>query len=181
MIAMLRPLLALAAACLAQTASAHMMEAGHGSVRLVGDSAYAVIALPVAAFEGVDDNGDGLLDRTEVDAHRAVLSAQVSAMLALESGAEGGSVVFEDLLLSHADQAGVAGEATLIVMRRYRWAQPISSLRMRVAIFGKPATAGTQLTMRAIEGLRIETATFTAAARAHSFFAGPGGAPPASP
>ena len=167
----LRASLAIAAVCLAQAASAHMMEAGHGSVRLVGDSAYAVIAVPVAAFAGVDDNKDGLLDRAEVDAHRSALSTQVSALLALESGGEAGSVIFEDLLLSHADEQGGRGEATLVVMRRYRWAGPIASLRMKIGLFAVPALAAAQLTMRVIDGPRTETVTFKAASSDHAFFA----------
>lgn len=167
----LRILFALGAACLAPTAGAHMMEAGHGSVRLVGESAYLVLAVPVAAFTGADDNRDGLLDRDEVNKHRTALSAQVSALLALDHSGDGGAVVFEDLVLSHAGEEGARGEAQLVVLRRYVWPQAVRSLRVKVGpgLLAAPGTAGGQLKMRVIEGEHTEVAVFKGLMLQHTF------------
>jgi hypothetical protein len=170
MMKLLRILALIGAACLAPAAGAHMMEAGHGSVRLVGDSAYVVVAVPVAAFRGADDNKDGLLDREEVSAHRAELSAQVSALLVLEHGGKPGTVLFEDLLLSHASEEGAKGEAHLVVMRRYQWPQALTSLHVKVGLFVIPALAADQLKLRVIEGERTEVAIFKGALAQHTFF-----------
>lgn len=170
----LRVLVLAGAACIAPAAGAHMMEAGHGTVRLVGDSAYVVVAVPVAAFQGVDDNGDGLLDRDEVNAHRAQLGAQVTALLALEHEGKPGTVLFEDLLLSHAGEEGARGEAHLVVMRRYRWPQAVKSLHVKVGLFAMPALAGGQLKLRVIEGERSDVAVFRAGRTRYGFFTGAG-------
>ncbi len=125
----------LAALCAASPAQAHMMEAGQGAVRLVGDSAYFTVAVPVAALKGVDDNQDGLLDKEEIDAHRSAISAQLSSLLQIEHGGVAGKVIFEDLLLSHAHEPGVKGQASVVALRRYQWAVPVKSIVMKVALF----------------------------------------------
>jgi len=159
--------------CLAQDALAHMMEAGQGAVRLVGDSAYAVISLPVAALAGVDDNNDGLLDRHELDRHRASVSQQASVLLAMTDGGVAGKVIFEDLLLAHAADPDAKGEANLVVMRRYQWPAPIRALSLTVRMFAIPATASAQLRVRAIDGKRNETFVFSRQREQHSYFAAP--------
>ncbi|MES2298801.1 MAG: HupE/UreJ family protein [Pseudomonadota bacterium] len=166
-------LLALALVLCALPARAHLMAAGQGTVRLVGDSAYAVIAIPVAAFEGVDDNGDGLLSAGELAAHRAAVSAQVAAMLRFSSAGGEGKVIFEDLLLTHAQEAGVTGESTLVVMRRVQWAAPPTAVRLEARIFGRPGTRGAQLLVRAMLGERSEVGLLTGAQPQYDFFAGP--------
>ncbi len=160
-----------AALMAATTAQAHMMEAGHGAVRLVGDSAYLTVAIPVAALKGVDDNKDGLLDKAEVDAHRAAIAAQVSELVAVEHGGVAGKVIFDDYLLSHANEPGAKGEATLIALRRYQWSVPVKALAMKIGLFAIPATAESSLKVRALEGKRSEVTVFTKSATRHTFFA----------
>lgn len=168
-----RVLCALAALGAAGASHAHMMEAGQGAVRLVGDSAYLTVAVPVAALRGVDDNRDGLLDKAEVDAHRAEISAQVSALLAIEQSGVAGKVIFEDYLLSHSHEPGYKGEATLVALRRYQWVAPLTSLTMKISMFGLAALNNASLKVRALEGKRSEVAVFTRTASQHTFFAAP--------
>ncbi|MES2902349.1 MAG: hypothetical protein V4723_21655 [Pseudomonadota bacterium] len=168
---LVQALCTLAALFSAGAVQAHMMEAGHGAVRLVGDSAYLTVALPVAALRGVDDNQDGLLDKAEIDTHRAEISAQVSVLLKLEHGGAEGRVIFEDFLLSHAHEAGAKGEATLVALRRYQWSVPLSSLGMKVGLFGTPALADASLRVRALEGKRSEVVVFSRQTTQHLFFA----------
>jgi hypothetical protein len=42
-----------------QTAQAHLMVAQRGTLNFVGSGGFVVMALPVDAFTGVDDDGDG--------------------------------------------------------------------------------------------------------------------------
>lgn len=71
----------LLALLLAPAAHAHLVPAGQGMLRLVGDSAYATISIPAQALAGYDDNGDGLISAAEINAHRDMLSMQLSTML----------------------------------------------------------------------------------------------------
>ena len=172
----MRPPACIALLCalwLAAPAAAHLMPPGQGAVRLVGDSAYAVISVPVAVFDDVDDNGDGLLERAELDAHRAAVSAQVSRRLRLSDGGREGALLFEDLLLVHAGEPGAKGESELVVVRRYQWPAPLSAVRVEARLFDRSATAGATLAMKAIAGERTESALLSARRSGHAFFAGP--------
>jgi hydrogenase/urease accessory protein HupE len=158
---------------LQQSAFAHLMPAGQGAVRLVGDSAYAVISVPTAALAGFDDNRDGLIDVAEVNAHRTDLSAQLSRILRFRDGDDAGTLIFEDLLISHVDEPGFRGVDHLVVARRYRWAQPIHSLSLRIDLFDTPATKDAQLLVRGIQGDQSEAAILSGQRNEYTFFAGP--------
>ncbi|MES2129299.1 MAG: HupE/UreJ family protein [Pseudomonadota bacterium] len=159
----------LLACILCLPAQAHLMAAGQGAVRLVGDSAFAVVSLPVAALAGFDDNRDGLLDATELAAHRGSISGQVSQLLECRDGDVAGSVVFEDLLLAHGDSTG---EAELVVMRRYQWAAPLRAFNLGVHIFDTQASGNAQLLVRAIDGDKSELALLSRHSPHHDYFVG---------
>ncbi|MEJ6024352.1 hypothetical protein [Ramlibacter sp. PS4R-6] len=148
---------------LARPAAAHLMPAGQGAVRLVGDSAYVVVAVPVAALTGFDDNRDGRIDVAEVNRHRTALNSQVSRLLQWRDG-EGaeGRLLFEDLLISHADLPGFQGADHVVVVRRYQWGRPVRSLAVK---------AGVKVALRCIRDAQTEATTFTRAGAEHTFFA----------
>lgn len=60
-----------------QFALAHLVETGHGTVNVVGKQTTLVISVPMAALAGADDNGDGLIDGTELRTHQIKLVNQV--------------------------------------------------------------------------------------------------------
>lgn len=168
---MFRRLLA-ALALLPLLAQAHMAPAGHGVVRLVGDSAYATISVPVAALAGFDDNRDGLASPLEIDRHRGLLSMQVSALLEFRSGGVAGRLLFEDMVVSHPGETGNAGEKNIIVMRRYQWAQPVESISAKVGFFLADATRDETLALRVIKGQQGELALLKRSRDSHDYFAG---------
>ena len=157
---------------LQQHALAHLMPAGQGAVRIVGDSAYAVISIPAAALEGFDDNRDGLIDADEVNAYRESLNAQVSRILRFRDRGEPGKLVYSDLLLSHGDEAGFKGADHITVVRRYHWNAPVQSFSMRADIFDAPSTRNAQLLVRGILGDRSEAAILSRQRNEYAFFAG---------
>jgi hydrogenase/urease accessory protein HupE len=164
---------ALTLAGLPLSASAHLMPAGQGAVRVVGDSAYAVISVPVAVLAGFDDNHDGLIDADEIRTWRQSLGTQLSRMLDFRESGEPGKLVFEDLLLSHVDEKGFKGGDHIVVVRRYQWARPVQSLTLRADLFGVPQTMNTQLLMRGIRGEESEAAVLSRHHIEYTFFAGP--------
>jgi hydrogenase/urease accessory protein HupE len=158
----------------APAARAHLMPSGQGAIRLIGDSAYVTIAVPVAALAGFDDNGDGLIDAAEINAHRGMLSAQLNAMFELRSGGPQGPrgrVLFEDMLLSHP--ADGKGEAEFALLRRYQWDGPVTAPHIAVHLFHADATAGKRLALQVILGERTELAVLSRERNAHQYFAGP--------
>jgi hydrogenase/urease accessory protein HupE len=158
---------------LLQPAFAHLMPTGQGAVRLVGDSAYAVVSIPISVLSGFDDNRDGLIDADEINAYRASLSAQISRVLQFYDSGEPGKLIFEDLLLSHTDEPNYKGADHIVVVRRYQWNEPIRSLSVRADIFDTPATRNAQLLMRGIVGEKSEAAIMSRHRNEYAFFAGP--------
>jgi HupE / UreJ protein len=128
-------------------AQAHLMVAQRGTLNLVNNGAYMVMALPVDAFTGVDDNGDGLMSTDEMRAHSRDIAIQVEAGLQLLGDA--GPRPLEGLLLnlSPDDNTPMAPAKHLAVMGRFALADVASSasgLKLRLGLFGKTAEAQRQ-------------------------------------
>lgn len=153
-------------------ADAHLMPAGQGAVRLVGDSAYAVVSVPVALLSGFDDNGDGLIDPAEINAHRAALEAQISQRLQLTDGEQTGKLIFSDLLLSHVGEGMAKASDNMVAVRRYQWSGPVESLHMRMDFFDLPATADQQIVMRVLKGDKTDAAIMSKHRTEYRFFGG---------
>jgi hydrogenase/urease accessory protein HupE len=169
---MLRAALGALLLCLPLLASAHMSPAGFGAVRLVGDSAYATISVPVAALAGFDDNRDGLASPAEIERHRGLLSLQISALVEFRSAGIAGKLLFEDLVVSHPGETGNAGEKNIIVMRRYQWATPVDAISATIRFFHADATKGATLALRIIKGKDSELALLKRGRESHDYFAG---------
>ncbi|GAB2860522.1 HupE/UreJ family protein [Pseudoduganella ginsengisoli] len=159
----------------APAAMAHLMPSGQGAVRLVGDSAYVTIAIPVAALAGFDDNHDGLISAAEINAHRNMLSTQLNAMIDIRSSGQPGRVLFEDMLLSHPSPSVEAGqgEAEFALLRRYQWDGPVTAPHVTVRMFHADATAGKKLALQVIRGEETELSVLSRERNSHQYFAGP--------
>lgn len=131
-----------------QPAQAHLMVAQRGTLNFVGSGGFVVMALPVDAFTGVDDDGDGLMSMAEMRHHSSDIEAQVLRGLQLIGNA--GPRPLEGLMLnlSPDDSTPAAPAAHLVVLGRFSLAaadgqtMSASGLRLRLSLFGK--TAGAQ-------------------------------------
>lgn len=92
-------LLLVAGMLMASAAQAHLMSAGVGSLQVREYDAVVLIGVPVAAIEGADDNGDGLLQPSEIKAHRTEILAQLARTFYLSVGGQV-AVVREALLMT---------------------------------------------------------------------------------
>lgn len=158
--------------CLPVLALAHLMPAGQGAVRLVGDSAYAVVSIPVSALSGFDDNHDGLIDPAEINAHRASLDEQISRLLVLSNGEQKGKLIFSDLLLSHVGDGMAKASDNVVAVRRYQWASTVESLQLHADLFESSATADTQLVMRVLKGSDTDATILSKRRTDYRFFSG---------
>ncbi len=127
-----------------QPAQAHLMVAQHGTLNFVGDGAYVVMSLPVSAFTGVDDDGDGHLSPHELRAHTRDIEAQ--AVRGLQLLGANGPLPLQGLMLSLSpDDHAVAGAKAheLVVLGRFALSPAdttaASRLRLRLTLFGKRA------------------------------------------
>ncbi len=162
---------ALLATCLAPAVQAHLMPAGQGTVRLVGDSAYVVLAVPAALVAMADDDQDGGISAAEIDRHRTRIDAEISQRLQVLSQGQPGRLVFGDLLLSHPEELKGKGADQVTVARRYQWPQPVAGISVRASLAATDKD-DTQILMRAIKGEVNETAILTRDHPQAEFFAG---------
>ena len=65
-------------------ADAHLMLSQRGTLNLVDGRAMLMLSVPVAAFHGVDDDGDGRLSIAELKAHWSDLEEQASKGIRLD-------------------------------------------------------------------------------------------------
>jgi hypothetical protein len=127
----------------AQPIQAHLMVAQRGTLNIVGDGAFVVLSLPVSAFSGVDDDGDGQLSAAEFTAHRAAMAATVARELQL-SDAQGPRRL-EGVMLSPAspDDAPSEPAPQIVVLGRFQLTQASGSLRLQTRLFGAAANEQT--------------------------------------
>ena len=104
----------------AAPASSHLIAAQRGTLNIVGDAAFLVLSVPVAALQGVDDDGDAALSRAEFQAHAEAVRAQVQAGVQLlgPDGALPLQLVMVDV--ASPDNAPAAPASHLSVMGRFQ-------------------------------------------------------------
>ena len=129
------------------SAQAHLMVAQHGILNLVGDGAFMVMSLPVSAFTGIDDDGDGALSVAELRAHIGDIESQVQSGVRLHDGAQDRPLQGVMLNLEPPDHAaGTAPQPAtqIVVMGRFALGDPAADLSLRLDLFGKATSERSQ-------------------------------------
>ena len=100
-------------------AQGHLIVDQKGTLNFVDDGAFLVISLPVTAFEGSDDDGDGRLSFAEMARHTAAIQRQIRDRIRLSDAS--GAKPLEELLLnlSVPDDAPSAPATHLVAMGRF--------------------------------------------------------------
>jgi hypothetical protein len=134
-----------------QPAQAHLMVAQRGTLNFVGSGGFVVMALPVDAFTGVDDDGDGLMSMAEMKAHGGDIEAQIQRGLQLKDAAGPRPLQALMLNLSPDDRTPTAPAAHLVALGRFALAEedglvkPASGLTLHFSLFGKTDAAQQQM------------------------------------
>jgi hypothetical protein len=174
----LLPLSALALAALfgARPAHAHLMPASQGTLNFAGDSVFSVIAVPVSALHGFDDDGDGLLGMGELERHHAELEAEIDRRFVLRDGEGQGTTVLVNLVLSPQHDAPSDRAEGVVALIHTRFARPPEGVELTCDLFGKPE-GERRLTMKATrrpDGVEeAESAVLTPEEPEHRFFPKP--------
>ena len=100
-------------------AFAHLMVAQQGTLNLSGDGAYLAVSVATSSFNGVDDNGDGLLSAEELSLHGPNIAEQIKAGFLLSDSSGPRPIKDLKLILSPADNQKGQPADQLIVMGRY--------------------------------------------------------------
>jgi hydrogenase/urease accessory protein HupE len=163
-------LIALAIGATPSLADAHIMPAGQGSTRVVGNRAYTLVAIPVSVLEGFDDDRDGLLSVDELKRHGSALEEQVKRRLRIIGNGNPGRIIYQTLVVEHNDGPASAGMTAVTLVRITEWDGPVKTLSVHADLFS--AGAKNQLSFRALSADRTEVAILTSTRTGHEFFRG---------
>jgi hydrogenase/urease accessory protein HupE len=123
------------------------MAAQKGTLNLVGDAAFMVLAVPLSALKGVDEDGDSALSRAELDSHADVIREQVNAGVQLLGSSGALPLQLMMLDISRDESKPETPARHLVVMGRFQLTpsgaggnsprNPLAnSLSLRFSLFG---------------------------------------------
>ena len=158
----------LALAALSSVASAHLMVAQKGTLKLGKGGYYFVVSLPVSAFSGVDDDADGSLNKRELKAHDAALKAAIVEGFTLKSVSKG-PLPIEGLLLQMGHTHSKRRAKHIIAMGRFNVDAEVRDLTLETGLFGTGKRAS-RLTIAFTRGNDKERAILTPEAPSHRLF-----------
>jgi hypothetical protein len=141
------------------SAQAHLMVAQKGTLNLHGDGAYLVVSLPVSAFTGIDDDGDGAWSAQELGLHGPQIQDQLKAQLRLRDAQGQRPIDGITLVPTPPDDKPADPVTQLVVLARFKLAQPVSAggaamakgLAFHAGLFG-PSQAEQQLSITVTQG-----------------------------
>jgi hypothetical protein len=141
-------------------AHAHLMTAQRGTLNFVGNAAFMVLSVPVSALQGVDDDGDGALSKTELETHVDAIREQVKTGVQLQG--PDGPMPLQLMMLDTvpAENAPAAAASHLLVLGRFALDAPASAWRFSLRLFGTRAEEQTeQITVT--RGVETQAMTLT--------------------
>ena len=117
--------------------NAHIMVAQRGTVNIVDESAYVVLSLPIAAFEGIDSNEDGQISMIEFNVNRKLVTQAIEQKINLRGNNESSKLM--DVLLSPVQNHHSTSDyfTQLTVMGKFDLKNFSDSITLIVNVFGK--------------------------------------------
>ena len=155
------------------TAHAHLMHKQEATLRLDGDKAYLVVAVPATAFSGVDNNADGMFSPEEIAAHRDEISRQFIAGFQVAS--PDGPAAMEFAWVTNPSEAAASTDphaltSYVIIMAGAKFVSPPTTVTVRTELFGS-APDEKALKLRARNGDNVEAGVLQKHAPERTFFA----------
>ena len=154
---------------------AHMMPAQQGTLNVLDNAVFTVLSLPLSAFPGNDDNGDGRLSPAEVLAHAAAMQVEIPQRVRLYDGANVGRADFVQVSAEHdeRDSLSNAGSTHMLVLMKVSFDAPPRALRIEADVWGM-GVGERQLTIKATRGKDVEAVVLSPRRNSHRFFSAPG-------
>ena len=149
-------------------AHAHLMLAQKGTINLQGDGAYMVVSLPVSAFQGVDDDGDGAWSAQELGLHGPLIQEQIAQHLRLGDAQGLRPINSITLVPTPPDDRPSDPVKQVVVLARFPLAhtlasdasEPAQGLYFQAALFG-PQEGERQLSMTVSQGAHKQLMVFS--------------------
>ena len=154
-------------------ALAHLMPVEQGTVNVVGNRVYVVLAMPSGVFEGVDDDDDGQVSPAEIGFHQAALTRQALGRVRLTDGGRPGVVGLVSVISPQTGDEAISATPYVLLLLETSFQKPPSRLAITADVFGSTAGAG-QITVNARRGEERELIVLNAGKTTHVFFRSPG-------
>lgn len=152
-----------------QSASAHLFPPANATLRVVDDKAYLVVSLFADHLEGVDDNSDGKITRSEVEKHVGRIGGQFRKNFHL--GMNGKRVPYSFVRLSAPDKSAGPDDAMsyVVIMAVANLENPDGPVTVSTGFFEKDKVIH-QLSIRATRNEKTEVAVLSSTTPSYTFF-----------
>jgi hypothetical protein len=149
---------------------AHLMVEQHGTINFTNGGAFLVLSVPVSAFDGIDDDGDGALSVRELGQYTVEVKQQVYDSVQLLDG-RGEPLPLQGLLISlvSPDHAPTVPARQLIAFGRFPVTDTMTSLGLRIALQGE-APEEKNISITATRDGSSQEMTFTPDRQYHLIF-----------
>jgi hypothetical protein len=152
------------------SAQAHLMVEQHGTVNFANGGAFLVLSVPVSAFDGVDDDGDGGVSAEELRLHTTEVLQQLHDGVQLLDDS-GEPLPLQGLLLSLVppDHNGSEPATQLIALGRFPVDAAMVSPGLYINLHGE-APAERRITITATRDGHSQQMLFTPDQEFHTMF-----------
>ncbi len=151
-------------------AQAHLLPKQNATLRIVDTSAFVVVAVPVSALEGVDDNADGKLSLAEIEQHNADIGRQFEARFHVtDKDAKAAQAL--TLVMSPLTDGETHDSDYAVVLHRVNFDKAPQNPSIETDLFGTGTDEG-QIRVKASHGEIVEVAILAPGTSSHVFFRG---------
>jgi len=144
-------------------AQAHLVPKQHATMKIVDETASFVVAVPASELAGVDENGDGLLSKEEIQTHEKLIEQQFAYRFAVTNGGKAGT----DAMLSVIPSETAVDY--VVVLYAVRFDETPRNPVVSTDLFGTREGEG-QMAVRATLDDTQEVAILTPKSHVHEFF-----------
>jgi hypothetical protein len=153
---------------LATAAHGHLMGEQKGSLNFNNGGAFLVLSVPVSAFVGVDDDGDGRWSVEEFDQHTNAIKKQIYERVQLRDDLNVATPL-QGLLLSlvHLDHNSTVPANQLMILGRFAVNEDVSSPSLYINLQGRGVNEKI-ITITATRGAHSQKMNFSITANSHT-------------
>jgi hypothetical protein len=155
---------------LSGVAQAHLLPKQNATMNIVDKAAFFVVAVPVSALTGVDDDGNGTVSLAEIQTHNRDIQRQFEARFRVSNAGIPGQSVLSWVLSPTSDGPPTDADY-VVVMHRANFTEVPANPVLETDLFGT-GPGETQMTVTATLGTTKEVAILQAGASTHTFFRG---------
>lgn len=149
---------------------AHLFPKQHATIKVVESAASLVVAVPVSALQGVDDDQNGFLSPQEMQRHKTSIQDQFVARFRVSCDGEAGASFLTWAVPPQTDGPPTNSDY-IVLLHRVRFSTPPAAIEIETDLFGTKA-GESELKVNAKFGKASETAVLSVDAPSYVFSRG---------